>query len=99
MIHFYLYLILLEYNQKTNIKIWVIQSKDYAKKLKLEGKKFDIVQFDFQSDFKDEYNREMVFIVYKEDEQHKILNIELLKNGLAFFYGQDRHLENREIFI
>src|SRR5690554_4458035 len=74
------------------------QSKDYTK-LKLEGKTFDIVQFDFQSDFKDEYNREMVFIVYKEYGQHKILNIELLKNGLAFFYGQDRHLEDREIYL
>lgn len=84
--------------QNVNYENMGEQAKGYTE-LKLEGNTFDIVQFDFQSDFKDEYNREMVFIVYKENEQHKILNIELLKNGLAFFYGQDRHLENREIYL
>lgn len=77
------------------------QAKKFVKE-ELEGKTFNVLQYEFQSEKIDEFGRKIVFIEYVgegEEEETKILNVELMKKGLAMFYGQTSFETNKDYYI
>lgn len=64
----------------------------------LSKKNFSIVQYDFQSEKKDQFGRPLVFVFYKEEDEIKLLNSVIMEEGYANFYGI-YNVENFEVTI
>ena len=57
-----------------------------------------LVQFEFQTELTDEFGRELIYVFYRDGQNLKLINVELLRKGYASFYNFEKYKKNLLIY-